>query len=100
MKEIQDKKKKKITPIPYHSNTYYSVFRNKPLLSKGIDQACQQCSLILLLIKQTKFNALNVISTLFLIFTAPMHQNDTITPLHVVYCSLDESSFYTASGNF
>ena len=45
MKEIQDKKKKKITPIPYHSNTYYSVFRNKPLLSKGIDQACQQCSL-------------------------------------------------------
>ena len=70
------------------------------LYQKGINQACQQYSLILLLIKQTKFNALNVISTLLLIYTAPMHQKDTITPLHVVFCSLDESSFYTASGNF
>ena len=54
------------------------------LYQKGINQARQQYSLILLLIKQTKFNALNVISTLFLIFTAPMHQKDTITPLHVL----------------
>ena len=51
----------------------------------GINQACQQYSLLLLLIKQTKVNALNVISTLFLILTAPMHQKDTITPLHVVF---------------
>ena len=71
-----------------------------PFNQIGINQACQQYSLLLLLIKQTKFNALNVISTLFLILTAPMHQKDTITPLHVVFCSLDESSFYTASGNF
>ena len=33
-----------------------------PFYQKGINQACQQYSLILLLIKQTKFNALNVIS--------------------------------------
>ena len=72
----------------------------KPFYQIGINQACQQYCLILLLIKQTKFNALNVISTLFLIFTALMHQKDTITPLHVVSCSLDESSFYIASGNF
>ena len=71
-----------------------------PFYQIGINQACQQYSLILLLITQTKFNARNATSTLFLIFTAPIHQKDKITPLHVVFCSLDESSFYTASVNF
>ena len=39
-------------------------------------------------------------STAFLIFTTSMHQKDMITPSHVVFCVLDESSFYTTSGNF
>ena len=60
----------------------------------GINQAYEQ-----LLIKQK--NAPNVMSTPFLIFTTPsIHQKGMITPVHVVFCFLDESSFYTASGNF
>jgi len=70
-----------------------------PFYQTGIYQAHQQNSQIVLLIKQT--NALNLMSTPFLIFsTAPMHQKGMITPLHVVFCFLDESSFYTASSNF
>ena len=64
-----------------------------PFYQIGINQAYEQ-----LLIKQT--NAPNVMSTPFLIFTTPVHQNGMITSLHVVFCFLDESSFYTASGNF
>ena len=63
-----------------------------------MNHAYQQNSEILLLIKQT--NAPNVMSTPFLIFTAPMHQKDMITTLHVVFCFLDESSFHVTSGNF
>ena len=39
-------------------------------------------------------------STPFLIFTTAMHPKGMITPSHVVFCFLDESSFYKASDNF
>ena len=69
-----------------------------PFNQIGINQAYQQYSQTLLSIKQT--NAPNVMSTPFLIFTVPMHEKDMITPLHVVFCFVDESNFYTASGDF
>ena len=69
-----------------------------PFYQIGMNQAYQKNSQILLFIKQT--NAPNVMSTPFLIFTTTMQQKGMIMPSHVVFCFLDESSFYKASDNF